>query len=282
MSKNKYLNRAKAAKKDEFYTRYEDIANEIEEYYKYNPNFLKDKTVLLPCDDHKKSNFVKYFSTNFERFGIKKLMATGVSLDGKGSTYFVRNKLKVIRKSDDGNAYGDFRNEYVTALRDEADVIFTNPPFSLFREFFSWCKGKEFSIIGNLNIVSNKLIINELVSGVVKVRKHCGKFEGIALGCACWFSTFGFSIHKPLRLSSKASIESLQKFDNYDALNVDRVANIPAGYMGALGVPITYLLKHNPEQFDLLGLRYGTDGKYLTINGKETYIRVLIKHRATS
>lgn len=148
--KNKKLIEAKKNRKDEFYTLYRDIEKEIESYIKYNPNLFKNKIVLLPCDDPQKSNFTKYFIDNFNRFELKELISTCYIKESKGIILRYNGTKKEIKNllSD-----GDFRNQEIYLLRDKADFIITNPPFSLFREFFDWVinKNKNFLILGNIN-----------------------------------------------------------------------------------------------------------------------------------
>ena len=185
---NKNLHEAKKQKKDEFYTQYEDIQKEVNAYIDYNPDVFRDKTILLPCDDPDYSNFTKFFAQNFERFGIKKLISTSYALESKlykeqiqlsllevNSNKFdkdktnIKGKIFTLTKADNNKKTdidnleweylegdGDFRSNEVKKLRDESDIIITNPPFSLFREFVDWIMEaeKEFLIIGNINAIT--------------------------------------------------------------------------------------------------------------------------------
>ena len=150
MAGNTNLVAAKAAKNDEFYTQWNDIENEMQAYLEYNPDVFRGKAILLPCDDPDWSNFTKYFAERFEQLGLKKLISTSYAADGGNGKVFVlggENEPQWEHLAGDG----DFRSDEVTALRDEADMVITNPPFSLFREFMAWLAegGVEFSVIGN-------------------------------------------------------------------------------------------------------------------------------------
>lgn len=324
---NQTLSEAKNAKNDEFYTQYEDIQNEINAYLEYNPDVFRGKTVLLPCDDPEWSNFTKFFAQNFENFGLKKMISTSYAYESKnykggyqlsffeaeapqfdedktkthGKIYTLTrdtNKSGMIDIDDLEWAYldgdGDFRSEEVRALRDEADIIITNPPFSLFREFLSWIieAQKNFIIIGNKNSITYKEVFpliknNKLWIGHRNINsdfwlrvpeEHMSEkiVNGVPLKhiMACWFTNIEHGKrHEPLSLMSTADnikfskhkeIHNLNyvRYDNYDAIDVPFVDAIPNDYDGIMGVPITFLDKYCPEQFEILGITLGNTVEY--------------------
>ena len=337
---NESLGKAKTRKNDEFYTVFDYIQKEMNAYLEYNPDVFRGKTVLLPCDDPEWSNFTKYFAQNFETLGLKKLISTGYAADRKEQQYeqyhqmtlfelqspqydeqksrahgriFTlerdANKSGVIDIDDlewhylDGD--GDFRSDEVKALRDEADIIVTNPPFSLFREFVAWAMeaDKKIVVIGNQNAITykeifpllkdNKLWIGatnngqdmvfEVPEGAVVAPKDKEKAEKLGykgnytrLGNACWFTNIDHGRrHQPLSLMTMADNlkyskhkqireQGYLKYDNYDAIEVPFVDAIPSDYVEDMGVPITYLQRHNPEQFEVVKFRKGNDDKDLT------------------
>lgn len=349
MSGNKNLKKAKKEKNDEFYTQYNDIEKEINAYLEYNPDVFKDKTILLPCDDPEWSNFTKFFAQNFEAFGLKKLISTSYAFasknvdfdyqptlfetesplfdndktETKGKIFILEsdsNKNGVIDIEDLEWSYlegdGDFRSEEVKKLRDEADIIITNPPFSLFREFLAWIfdANKKFIVIGSMNVITYKEVFKliksdklwlgngfhagnayfgvpkeqarEYASGVYDAKTNLVKFRN-----CCWFTNIEHGRrHQPLQLMTMADNikhskrkdvkgHEYQKYDNYDAIEVPHTDAIPSDYDGVMGVPITFLDKYNPEQFEIIKFRKGNDDKDLCINGKCPYFRILIKKR---
>lgn len=318
---NKKLSEAKNAKNDEFYTQYEDIQREVNAYLEYDPDVFKDKTILLPCDDPEWSNFTKFFAQNFERFGLKKLISTSyASKSKKHKSYYqltlfeteapqfdetktrtngkiftltrAKNKSGRIDIDDLEWKYlkgdGDFKSEEVKALRDEADIIITNPPFSLYREFVSWLfeTDKKFLIIGNTNSITYKEIFplfkenkmwigngfkggnayfltpepEKYGEGVYYAESGLVKFRNVN-----WFTNMDHGRrHQPLKLMTmednlkysrhkEIKNKGYQKYDNYDAIEVPFTDAIPSDYDGVMGVPITFLEKHNPEQFEIIG-----------------------------
>ena len=319
---NKTLTKAKAAKNDEFYTQFYDIETEMEAYLDYNRDVFRGKTVLLPCDDPEWSNFTRYFAQNFEALGLKKLISTSFAPESKTykcgyqlsifeteSPKFDKDKTKthgkifvltedttgdgVINLDDlqwdylDGD--GDFRSEEVTKLRDEADIIVTNPPFSLFREFVAWIMeaNKEFVIIGNQNAITYKeifplLMNNEIWLGngfkggnaffrVVEDRDYASGVYDKTTGLVkfrncCWFTNIDHGRrHQPLRLMTEAEnirfskhkeIKGIgyQKYENYDAIEVNYCDAIPSDYDGIMGVYSTFFDKYCPEQFEIVGM----------------------------
>ena len=373
---NKNLSQAKNAKNDEFYTQYADIQAEVNAYLDYNPDTFRDKTVLLPCDDPEWSNFTRFFAQNFQRFGLKKLISTSYAADSKNfktvyqptlfeeeSPQFDKKKTKVRGKifvlDHDANKNGkidiedlewqylegdgDFRSEEVKLLRDEADIIVTNPPFSLFREFLAWIldgrdlaakntkvakkngeglgvRGQElgekkFLIIGNMNAITykevfplikdNRLWLGESIHsgdrefGVPKEYplnaagwrideqgNHYIRVKGVR-----WFTNLEHGRrHQPLQLMTMADNikfsrhkdlrgKEYLKYDNYDAIEVPFTDAIPSDYDGVMGVPISFLDKYCPEQFEIVKFRKGNDDKDLIVNGICPYFRILIRHR---
>lgn len=354
-SKNSNLHNAKSAKNDEFYTQYADIQKEVNAYLEYNPDVFKDKTVLLPCDDPEWSNFTKFFAQNFINFGLKKLVSTSYAVESKkykadyhptlfettSSSYDAdktRIRGKIFTLTKDNSKYvnidnlkwqyldgdGDFRSDEVIKLRDEADFIITNPPFSLFREFLAWITqaDKQFLIIGNMNAITYKevfplikdnrmwlgcLSINaDMVFGVpegtvvaekdrLKAEKHGYKGNYTRLGNSCWFTNIDHGRrHQPIPLMTMAENikfskhkeireTGYQRYDNYDAIDVPYSDAIPSDYDGVMGVPISFLDKYCPEQFEIVSFRKGEDGKDLVFTRErervQPYFRILVRQR---
>ena len=377
MADNSSLGSARKAKNDEFYTQYSDIEAEMNAYVEYNPDVFRDKTVLLPCDDPEWSNFTKYFAANFERFGLKKLISTSYakSAGNKQMTLFELNsplydeskhethgKLFTLTSDTDGSGTvdtddiefsgylegdGDFRSAEVKKLRDEADIIVTNPPFSLFREFLAWIleANKQFVIIGSKNAITYKEVFpllkenkiwlgpgfpggnayfriaedasRDFASGVYDTSTGLVKFRNVG-----WFTNIDHGLrHQPLQLDTMAHNLKFNKklkkklekdygkveyphYDNYDAIEVPYTECIPSDYDGVMGVPITFMDKYNPDQFEIVGMAkrgagdpalkshvYTKDeypnysdlnaGPALWVNGrlKNTYPRILIRPR---
>jgi hypothetical protein len=322
---NKNLGDAKRAKNDEFYTQYHDIEKEMNAYLEYDADVFRGKTVLLPCDDPEWSNFTKYFAQNFTALGLKKLVSTSYAPNSKSDDLFYQPTLFEIespqfdetKASENGKIFtldsdtnsdevinyddliweylegdGDFRSAEITALRDEADIIITNPPFSLFREFLAWIMqgGKQFVIIGNMNAITYKEAFplikkNEMWIGATNfnagmyftvpdgfVYAPTYKFERQQGGKAvnrvpgvCWFTNLEHGRrHQTLPLMTQADNIKFsnhkelkgvgyKKYDNYDAIEVPFTDAIPSDYPGVMGVPISFLDKYSPEQFEILG-----------------------------
>ena len=292
--KNENLNKAKAAKNDEFYTRLEDIEKELGHYTEH----FKGKVVYCNCDDANRSNFFKYFSTNFQKLGLKKLITSGLKIDGtKDRTD--GTGIVAIQKGDDIDIYdgnGDFRSEECIEFLKEADIVVTNPPFSLFREYVAQLMqyGKKFLIIGNGNAVTYKEIFpyikdNKIWIGASKgiggkfsfivPNDYDNKFvyeeNGLRLGqvnTACWFTNLEHKKrNEELILYKHYNPTEYPKYDNYDAIEVSKVAEIPMDYEGIMGVPISFLDKYCPNQFRIVGLDRPS------INGKIMYRRILIQ-----
>ena len=295
MAKNSNLHAAKAAKNDEFYTLLTDIEKEMS-YYK---DFFKGKIVYCNCDDARESNFFKYFSKNFEFLGLKKLITTGYKAEGKGVVLVYEGDKNGNHKVEDNEIVvrelegsGDFRSEECVEFLKEADVVVTNPPFSLFREYIKQLMdyGKKFLVIGSMNAITYKEIFpyikdNELWLGnqnVKEFRSPNGEIK--KFGNILWYTNIQHKKRNtPLDLYKRYSNE-YPKYDNYDAIEVSKVSDIPMDYDGVMGVPITFLDKYCPEQFEILGHEHDIDGKGGTINqfeinGKGTYKRILIRKR---
>lgn len=360
---NSKLTEAKRAKNDEFYTQYNDIEKEISAYLEYNPDIFRGKTLLLPCDDPEWSNFTKYFAQNFVRLGLKKLISTSYAVNSKTykgdyqPTLFEINdpqydKIKTIANGkiftltydktgdhkvnvDDLEWHylagdGDFRSDEVKALRDESDIIITNPPFSLFREFLAWIveAGKQFVIISSVNAITYKDIFqlikndkmwlgngfhagnayfstpyaSEYGEGVYYPETGLVKFRNV-----CWFTNLDHGKrHQPLPLMTMADNlkfskhkeirgkKSYDRYDNYDAIEVPFTDAIPSDYYGAMGVPISFLDKYSPEQFEILGsdndIKEGSLPELLNhewkgkldrgyVNNKRGYSRIIINNK---
>jgi hypothetical protein len=329
-SANKNLHGAKTSKKDEFYTQLSDIEKEL---WHYSEHF-KGKTVLCNCDDPRVSNFFHFFSYNFEQLKLKKLVAT--CYKNQNAELFSENKSERAiyleytgDKNRDSmpnpeeigiehlNGDGDFRSKECIELLKQADIVVTNPPFSLFREYVAQLieYKKKFVIIGNQNAITYKEIFKLFKENKIWLGHsiHSGDREfGVpknyplnAAGCRVdengnkfirvkgvrWFTNLDYEErHEDLILTKTYNKKEFPTYDNYDAINIDKTKDIPKDYSGAMGVPITFLDKYNPEQFEILdGIgRYSmltgptakTQGTYLTkVNGKPKYARIVIKKK---
>lgn len=309
---NASLHAAKDAKNDEFYTRLEDINEEMNHY----EDKFRGKVVFCNCDDPTWSNFWKYFHMNFEYLGLKKLITTHYEA-GEVQTYKIEYTGGNDLDFEDGvvtplEQNGDFRSDECVALLDEADIVVTNPPFSLFREYVTLLMEhkKDFIIIGPKNAITYKEIFpliknNELwlgygfkagnayfivpdgtdtsqyAKGVYDEATNTVKFRNCT-----WFTNIDhLKRHETLETSyyyeKKDTLypELYPKYDNYDAISVDKLAEIPCDYKGVMGVPITFLEKYNPDQFEIVKFRKGDDDKDLCVNGKCPYFRILIKRK---
>ena len=319
MAGNKNLNQAKDAKKDEFYTQLVDIENELKHYKQH----FKDKVVLCNCDDPRISNFFHYFSYNFEQLGLKKLITTcyksqerdlfsqnnserAIWLEYTGD----RNGNRVPDPEEIGINYfkgdGDFRSQECIELLKQADIVVTNPPFSLFREYVAQLINydKKFVIVGHQNAIHYKEIFplikeNKLWLGY-GFKGGAGHFisryedkatasdhrEGmIRVSGVTWFTNLEIQKrHEDLILYKTFSSEDYPKYDNFDAIECCPTANIPMDYEGLMGVPITFLDKYNPDQFEIIGiLNHGCDSEYdlakPILKGKEKFSRILIRRK---
>lgn len=270
MSKKDNLARAKNAKNDEFYTRLEDIESEISMHPDYVRQF-KDKVVFCNCDDPEWSNFHLFFRQHFQQLGLKKLITTHYNQDGSPSYKLEWNGemlgddcVNMIKTPLKGN--GDFRSEECVEILKSADIVVTNPPFSIAREDFIpllYQYEKQFIIIGDLNWVSYKTVFplfkeNKMFFGYSNVksfRTPSGEFQ--KFGNKVWFTNLDIDKHHEgiiLTKNYNGNEDKYPKYDNYDAINVNKVKDIPKDYFEPMGVPITYLSEHSPEQFEILGI----------------------------
>jgi hypothetical protein len=312
------LTKAKANKKDEFYTQLVDIESELKHYESH----FRGKIIYCNCDDPRSSNFFKYFSINFERLGIKKLITACyknqeddlfTSREFEPAVFlecdrayvdsgFLEENIKAF------NGDGDFRSTESINLLKESDIVVTNPPFSLFREFVAQLikHNKKFLIIGNINAITYKEIFSLIqdnkawlginlgrgISGFI-VPDHYDLYgteaqidaEGnriISPNNCLWLTNLDtFKRHEDIPLTKRYSgnESDYPEYDNYNAINVDKTQDIPLDYSGFMGVPITFLHKFNPEQFELIKFRKGDDDNDLSINGKCPYFRIIIKNK---
>ena len=300
------LDRAKDAKQDEFYTRLEDVEQELDHYR----NHFEGKVIYLNCDNPEFSAFWQYFRQNFDSFGLKKLMATHYASDGESSYMLMleaqhdSNSPNIVREPLEGD--GDFRSEECIELLKEADIVATNPPFSLFREFVAQLMEyeKDFIILGNHNAFTYKEIFPLLKDNVLwtgyknggmafripdyypdKSSTYVGedghKYQKV--GSICWFTNLEISkIHEEMVLTRfyEGNESHYQEYDNFDGINVDVVKEIPMDYEGVMGVPITFLHNYSPDQFEIIRFRKGDDGKDLRFkDGREPYFRVLVRNK---
>ena len=302
--KNINLHNAKKAKNDEFYTQLSDIEKEMAHY----KDFFKGKIVYCNCDDARESNFFKFFANNFESLGLKKLITTGYKENGKGvklvyegdkNGNFMVDDAEVVVTELEGS--GDFRSEECIELLKECDVVVTNPPFSLFREYVAQLMkyGKKFLIIGNKNAITYKEIFpyikdNELWLGITnpdEYRLPNGEITQSVKGLCRWFTNIPHNRRNtPLDLYKKYSADEYPKYDNYDAIEVSKVSEIPMDYNGVMGVPITFLDKYCPTQFEIVGIMSGAKGETFTngndgrakfyVNDKGVYARILIRRKS--
>lgn len=291
MSSNRNLINAKAVKNDEFYTRYEDIEKELN---LYDDKLFYDKIILCPCDDYQWSNFTKYFKNNFERYHLKKLICTcyndkagdyhyyDLFTEEHGKLYIYDGKNEII-KDLDGN--GDFRSPEITKYRDYADIIVTNPPFSLFGDFLPWVINKKFLFIASLITVGNvsvfkyfknkKLFIGN--NNIIKFITEDNKLK--VFGNIGWFTNLITHNNKPNIVPNvNFNDHKYRHYDNYpDIIDVPELSLIPKDYDGIMGVPITLLTRHNYDDFDIIMACNGKDAALL--DGKAQFLRLLIKRK---
>lgn len=301
---NKNLIKAKQVQNDEYYTRYEDIEAEVMNYRKH----FFDKIVYLPCDDpaEKKSEFWSFFVNNFDAFGLKKLIATHYDENGKAYKIWIDASCSDDGYIDDADAMqedlignGDFRSPECTEILNECDIVCTNPPFSLFKEFVPWINNanKQFLIIGPLNAVTYKEIFPYIQEGRIwsgyKNVRHFNQPDGSNknMNNTFWFTNLpNKSLTEELILTKTLSTHTYPMCDYHNAIYVDRVDNIPSDYMGCMAVPISLFQgKFNPNQFEIIGcsykygepIGYHYDGKPygFSVNGKEEYKKLFIKRK---
>lgn len=320
-NENDFLRKAKKNKNDEFYTQFKDIENELQ-YYKEH---FKNKVVFCNCDDPMISNFFKYFVKYFKVLELRKVMAACYINDDynlfnymdsglkKGYYYEYSGKENEICEPTESNisyfkGNGDFRDEESIELLKKADIIVTNPPFSLFREFVAQLVEyeKKFLIIGNINAITYKEIFKLIqenkvwlginlgrgISGFIVpdhyelygTETHIDELENriVSPNNCLWLTNLdNFKRHEDieLKMKYKGNEDNYPKYDNYDGINVDRTKDIPLDYKGDMGVPITFLHKFNPDQFEIVKFRKGDDDKDLSIDGKCPYFRILIRNK---
>lgn len=307
-AKGSNLAAARAAKEDEFYTQLADIERELSNYRDH----FKDKVVYCNCDDPRVSGFVHYFSYNFERLGLKKLIATCYKNQNMDlfSQHDSERAVKLVYTGDKNGSGvpdpsefevellegdGDFRSDESIELLKEADIVVTNPPFSLYREFIAqlMAHNKKFILLGPQNAISYKEIFPLLKdgrmwlgnrSGAMKFRVPTDKVkDGLIVdkegnkwqnfGNICWFTNLDFpKRHEDLILYKPYTQAEYSKYDNFDAIEVSKVSDIPVDYDGVMGVPITFLSKHNPDQFEIVGITQSWFGIASKIYPKQTQV----------
>lgn len=292
MQNNKNLQTAKVEKNDEFYTRIEDVEAELQHYTKH----FSGKVVYCNFDDPSVSAFWQYFHQHFSELGLKKLIATHINLCTKAE-YTGGNDADINDAVvTDLQKPGDFRSPECIKLLKEADIICTNPAFSLFRQLIKILveNGKDFLVISNKNAITYKeffplLKDNKAWLGMNNVKAFVQPDGSIKkFGNIGWFTNLDIPRkHAIISLTKRYDPVSYPKYDDFDAINVSRVADIPCDYYGPMGVPITYMDLHNPDQFEILGNlgSYGIDGYSLApsihINGKKVFKRILIRRAVT-
>lgn len=304
MAGNSTLHKANKTKNDEFYTQISDIENELKHYREH----FKGAVVLCNCDDPEWSNFWKFFHLNFEFLGLKKLITTHydpnvptykMEYEGGNDNDITVGTITPLKQN------GDFRSLESIELLQEATIVVTNPPFSLFREFIGQLMeyDKKFIVIGNMNAITYKEIfpliqdnklwlgngfkagnayfripedaISSYAKGVYDETTGLVKFRNCN-----WFTNLDIAKrHEPIDLVETYSPEKYPKYDNYDGINVDKTLDIPCDYDGVMGVPISFLDKYCPEQFEIIKFRKGDDDKDLSVNGKCPYFRILIRRK---
>lgn len=311
------LKNAKKNKNDEFYTQLVDIANEL----KYYKSHFKDKVVFCNCDDARISNFFNYFASNFVELGIKKLITVGYKrqqsdlFDSEKVEKGVLFEYTGTEKDNPTttnivylNGDGDFRSPESVKILKQADIVVTNPPFSLFREYVAQLVkfNKKFLIIGNINAITYKEIFSLIKNNMAWLGVNLGRgISGFIVpkhyelyGTETMIDQFGnkivspnnclwltnldnFKRHEDIILTKKyfGNEQEYPKYDNFDGININKTKDIPIDYNGFMGVPITFLHKFNPNQFEIIKFRKGNDEKDLSINGKHPYFRIIIKHK---
>ena len=323
MAGNRSLHAANRAKQNEFYTQLPDIENELKHYRKH----FRGKTVYCNCDDPTISNFFQYFHLNFAKLGLKRLITT--CYKNQQPDLFSRHDMEAavgVQYVGNGTeptifqlkADGDFRSRECIALLKQADIVVTNPPFSLFREYIAQLVeyGKKFVVIGSMNAITYKEVFPLIQSGklwlghgpagkdmlfdvpedyareLVETKKEGSAYKLVdnivkgRLGNASWFTNLDHrKRHEDLIFYKRYSPDEYPKYDNYDAINVNKTDHIPIDYAGEMGVPITFLDKYNPEQFEIIGMDRplitqltGKQSRF-RIKGKEIYARIVIRNK---
>ncbi len=294
MAKSDSLRKAKKSKNDEFYTRLEDIETEISSHPDYVRHF-KGKTVLCNCDDPEWSAFYVFFRLHFNQLGLKKLITTHYNKDGS-SSYKLEwegeklgmDTVNMIKTPLQGD--GDFRSEECIELLKEADIVVTNPPFSIAREYYIpllFKYNKQFVIIGDLNWVTYKNVFplikeNKMWFGYKNVKEFKTPDGSIQkFGNKLWFTNLDLDKNHenfPLTRNYKGNENNYPKYDNYDAIEVGRVSNIPKDYYGDMGVPITFLASFCPDQFEIIGISKTPIGNHLRTQIYEKQIQYSMKN----
>ena len=314
---NKDLHTAKSNAADEFYTAYDDVAKEMTQYGSY----FRDKHIYCPCDNGEVSNFYRYFKDNFEHFGLSRLTATALQKpeDNSGGLYY-----NIYKDFDEERCYltesdGDFRSKAIMQLINHADIIATNPPFSLFREFISILikSNKDFIILGNINAVTYKEVFPMFLHGKLwygaSIHSHGRDFrvpddyplqayefrtdaqgrKYINVKGVRWFTNVDYKErHEKMILYKHYTPEQYPKYENYNVIEVSKSADIPADYPGVMGVPISFIDKYTPEQFEIIGMAEDNgkgfsgkaaewDGKnpHCVVDGKNKFKRIFIRNR---
>lgn len=320
MPNNSNLNKAKKGKNDEFYTQFDMVEKELTYYKKH----LKNKIVLCNCDNPEKSAFWEYFHLNFADLGLKKLVSTYYNEKGKSfKTEYIGGDDKNIKRGTKIplNGNGDFRSEECLNILDKCDIVVTNPPFSLFRDYIDVMtkRKKKFLIVGNMNAVTCKQIFSLFKKNLLwyGVSIHSGDrkfyvpddYPLNAWGCGIdkngrkfirvsgvrWFTNLDYDSNLRLKLNLRERYvpEKYPKYDDYNAINVNRLAEIPVDYDGVMGVPITFMDKYDSEQFEILGMASSWDisdevkairtaSKCYSspiLNGNKIYKRILIRKK---
>lgn|SRR5574344_501317 len=327
MNSNKGLTMARKGRKDEFYTRYQDVCSELS----LCAGWLGGANVYCPCDDWRKSNFVKCLVDRFDEFGLRSLTATCYSAtatavgkdsplwecdEGVGGRPSGTPSMLVVRHVEPGagmedvakdpantlrdlSGNGDFRSAECVDIMKGCDVVVTNPPFSLFNEMIRLVRplGKRFLLVGIQAAIGNKSVFEALRGGDVRVKSWptgAGYFQSvyddnatssshkeglIRVSGICWYSNIPYMRRDFMTFGRTYDPALYFKYDNADAIDIGKVADIPGDYDGIMGVPLTYMFRYVPEQFEILGQRYGDDGKGLAVHGKEVFARILIRKR---
>ena len=323
MAGNRSLHAANRAKQNEFYTQLPDIENELKHYRKH----FRGKTVYCNCDDPTISNFFQYFHLNFAKLGLKRLITT--CYKNQQPDLFSRHDMELLSEFSmlameqsppyfNSRQTADFRSRECIALLKQADIVVTNPPFSLFREYIAQLveHDKKFVVIGNMNAITYKEVFPLIQSGklwlghgpagkdmlfdvpedyardLVETKREGSAYKLVdnivkgRLGNASWFTNLDHrKRHEDLILYKKYSPDEYPKYDNYDAINLNKTEHIPVDYAGEMGVPITFLDKYNPEQFEIIGMDRplitqltGKQSRF-RIKGKEIYARIVIRNK---
>lgn len=281
---NKNLATAKNNKNDEWYTRLVDIEKELKLY----SNHLKDKTIYCNCDSEQ-SAFWQYFKSHFETLQLNKLIATHYNPNGKSYKLEISKETNTVQQTIlSGN--GNFNSDECVTILQEVDVVITNPPFSLMREFVALLlqHNKDFLIVSPITTVGYKEIFPYFKNDIMFVGHNFiynfynSQGEKVRIGNGCWIGTLKSDKDTPFIELKKLYRDNKDKYivyDNFDAINIPSYKEIPCDYTGVMGVPITFLKRYNPKQFKIVGFRKGNDGKDLRYKKTAFFSRVLIQRR---